>query len=64
MAAAVSRGFAAEPMPDTDEIVLPGEYLSHLQDVCRDDSFVYWAHTQYMAKRVRYAEQNSAELAE
>lgn len=50
MAAAVSRGFAAEPMPDTDEIVLPGEYLSHLQDVCRDDSFVYWAHTQYIVK--------------
>ena len=41
---------SAGAMPDVDEIVLPGEYLGHLQDVCMDGSFIYWAHTQYIVK--------------
>ena len=38
-------------MPDTDEIVLPGDYPGHLQDVCWDGAqALYWAQTTYLIK--------------
>ena len=47
---AVSCAAPAGDMPDVDEIGLPGEYPYHLQDVCRDGDFLYWAHTSQLVK--------------
>lgn len=42
----VAAGADAGRMPDTSEIVLPGEYPGHLQDVWWDGGeHIYWAHT-------------------
>lgn len=38
-------------MADMAEIVLPGEYSGHLQDVCWDGcEYIYWAHTWDIVK--------------
>ena len=42
---------AAGQMPDVAEIVLPGEYAGHLQDVWWDGGeCIYWAHTWDIVK--------------
>ena len=51
VAAACVAGTAAAEMPDVDEIVLPGEYAGHLQDVWWDgNESIYWAHTWDIVK--------------
>ena len=48
--AALACVAVAGPMPDVDEIKLPGEYKYHLQDVWRGGDFLYWAHTSQLVK--------------
>ena len=44
-------GMVVAGMPDVSEIVLPGEYAGHLQDVWWDgDECIYWAHTWDIVK--------------
>ena len=45
-AARQASGTGTGQMPDVAEIVLPGEYSGHLQDVWwGGDEYLYWAHT-------------------
>lgn len=48
--AALACAAAAGAMPDSGEVKLQGEYRHHLQDVCRDGEFLYWAHTSQLVK--------------
>ena len=51
VAAACVAWTAAAEMPDVDEIVLPGQYQGHLQDVWWDGGeSIYWAHTWDIVK--------------
>ena len=51
MAAICIAGMAQAKMPDVAEIVLPGEYPGHLQDVWWDGGeHIYWAHTWDIVK--------------
>ena len=46
-----ASGTGAGQMPDVAEIVLPGEYAGHLQDVWWDGGeYLYWAHTWDIVK--------------
>ncbi|MBQ7189555.1 MAG: hypothetical protein IJR99_09100 [Kiritimatiellae bacterium] len=37
-------------MPDVQQINCPGTFTGHLQDVCTDGEFLYWAHTVAIVK--------------
>ncbi|MBQ7190185.1 MAG: hypothetical protein IJR99_12285 [Kiritimatiellae bacterium] len=37
-------------MPDMTQVNCPGSYSGHLQDVCTDGTYLYWAHTVALIK--------------
>ena len=51
--AAPAKAAPSGKMPDVAEIVLPGEYPGHLQDVWFDGAYLYWAHTGELFKTDR-----------